>query len=234
MSRKEPAPVINEYAQMNSENPVDFPVSDGTSVTVSDFTYAVLATMWDGIDRVKAVKAGDSRYLYTPVPIPDTSYFNWYFNRSHEPRVMPWARSLPYNVLFLHLHLAGDGLIVHDGSDSFLPSNYSRHQFPEHDPVDPEPAPKPRRVALVGPEVINDQLSWLGKKELFQKARRCAVKKTNQTVGNDLVQIALLSVLKDVQDGQVKAVTQEKLFAYTIRVVRNMCCDAAKDRKSVV
>jgi hypothetical protein len=226
MSKK---PEIDEYAQMNSETPVDFPVTDGTSVIVSDFTYGVLMTMWDGIDRVKAVKAGNSRYLYTPVPIPDMSYANWYFNRSHEPRVMAWDRFVAYNVLFLHQHLAGDGRIVHDGSDSFLPSNYNRQEFPEYDEVDPEPesGPKPRRVAVVGPEVINQQLQWLSDKELVLKARRCAAKKTNQTVAHDVVQIALLAVLTDVQDGQVKAVAREKLFAYAMRVVRNMCCDAA-------
>jgi hypothetical protein len=223
-------PEINEYAQMSSNLPVEFPVSDGSSIIVSDFTYAVLMTMWDGIDRAKAVKADGKRYLYTPVPIPDMSYVNWYYNRSHEPRVMPWDRFVAYNVLGLHQSLAGDGRIIHDGSDSFLPSNYSRQEFPEHDDVDPEPepaAPRPRRVAVVGPEVINQQLQWLSEKELVLKARRCAAKKTNQTVGNDVVQNALLAVLTDVQDGQVKAVTREKLWAYAMRVVRNMCCDAA-------
>lgn len=229
MSTKE-KPAINEYALMNSLLPVEFPVSDGTSIIVSDFTYAVLATMWDGIDRVKAVKAGDIRYLYTPVPIPDMSYANWYFNRSHEPRVMPWDRFVAYNVLFLHLHLAGDGRIVHDGSDSFLPSNYSRQEFPEHDDVDdPEPAQRPRRVAVVGPEVINDQVRWLGDKELVLKARRCATKKTNSKIGEEVVQYALLAVLQNVQDGQVRATTHEQFFGYVLRVVRNFCCDAAKD-----
>jgi hypothetical protein len=228
MSTKE-KPAINEYAQMNSETPVDFPVSDGTSIIVSDFTYAVLMTMWDGIDRVKAVKAGNSRYLYTPVPIPDMSYLNWYFNRSHEPRIMPWDRFVAYSVLYLHQSMPGDGLIVHDGSDSFLPSNYSRQEFPEHDDVEPESAPKPRRVAVVSPEVINEQLRWLGDKELVLKARRCAAKKTNNKIGEEIVQYALLAVLQNVQDGQVKAATREQFFGYTLQVVRNFCCDAVKD-----
>jgi hypothetical protein len=208
--------------------PVDFPVTDGSSVTVSAFADEVLRTFW-GIEKVRAVTANGKTYLYTPHDIPDQDILAFYFGRSKPARRWLFADFCARYILRLHDQLPGDGRIIHDGSTSFFPSNYERELFEE---VPEEGQARTGRAArlkqpVVSPEVISWQIGLLSLTELLSKAKRCATQRTTARIAEDVVQDAFLALFSQIRDGRCRATSKGEFFAYVMRTVRNMCSDIA-------
>src|SRR6266403_5842073 len=84
---------LNDPLAYFGADPVTFPVSDGSTVTVSAHAEYVLRETF-GIDRVKAVNANGKKYLYTPFEIPDLDVIANYFGKAGRPRRWLFAELL--------------------------------------------------------------------------------------------------------------------------------------------
>jgi len=221
------------------QDPVGFPVSDGSTVTVSAFATDVLRE--HGIDHVKVVTANGTRYLYTPFEIPDLDVLANYFGRAGRPRRWLFANFLARHVYRLHLYMAGEGRIVHNGSDSFLPKDFSREAFERL----PQEQNQPERVqkekpALVSEEVIQQQFEWLtgnvtrsderkecAASELMREARKVASQRLQVMLAKDVVQDVLSELLLTIVNGRCTCTTREEFFRWVKGAVRNRCSDTA-------
>lgn len=208
-------------------NPVTFPVSDGSTVVVSGHAGYALRKIF-GIDRVKSVNANGKRYLYTPFEIPDPDILSNYFGKSQQPRRWLFADLIARHVYRLHLYVPGDGAIQHNGSNSFLPSDYSRDQWPHHTP-EPEPQEKASKVYLpkVGADLIQLQINWFSEPALRIEAVRWASKLTNPSVAQDIAQETYLKLFRQISGGQCEAADPKQLHDYVLTAVQFKCRTAA-------
>jgi hypothetical protein len=210
---------------LNSAHTVRLNCTDGSTVMVNHFAAFFLADIF-GIDTVKAVNSNGKRYLYTPV-IPDPNPLNAYRGGALAPRRWPFADFLARHVYFLHRHLPGDGRIIHNGSDSFLPTDYTREEF-ERLPLESEPEPRPvvAREPKVPAGVIQQQLGWLGE-SLMRKSLAKAAKKLNRDIAADVVHEVVVELLETINSGLCEKTTEEDFKNWVLGAVNNRCCDVA-------
>lgn len=222
---------LNDPLSYFGKDPVTFPVSDGSTVTVSAHADYVLRETF-GIDRVKAVNANGKKYLYTPFEIPDLDVLAVYFGRVSAPRRWLLAEFVARHIYHLHVYMPGDGMIHHNGSNSFLPSDYSREQWPELN-SEPEENAKPPKdyVPRVSAELIQNQLSWFAESALRTEAAKWAARLTNPAVAQDIVQQTYLKLFQQISGGQCEATDAKGLHDYVLTAVQFKCRTAAKNGK---
>jgi hypothetical protein len=201
-----------EWAKvMSVTKSVNFPVNDGTEVVMSEQTAELLAGICKKVKAVKSRKDGVVvRHLY----VPDWVAMEHGLNQ-HIPL---WQFVVMQDAL--HRKLDGDGRIYHDGSESFLPENFRRDEWPE---TDDSVLPKEQKQVAVKmgqtlESVRAQQREWLDDAVLYETAFR----QTNRSADVvDAVQSAYEAALKQIDAGRCKAQTKAELCGYVLATCRN-------------
>jgi hypothetical protein len=128
--------------------------------------------------------------------------------------------------------MPGDGAIHHNGTNSFLPSDYARDRWPEHDAESQpqEKAPKDY-VPKVGTDLIRLQLAWFSEPALRTEAVKWASRLTNPAVAQDIVQQTYLKLYRQISGGQCEATDAKGVHDYALTAVQFKCRTAAKNGK---
>jgi hypothetical protein len=165
-----------------------------------------------------------------------------YYGKPASPRRWLFSNFLARHVYRLHLYVPGDGRIVHNGSDSFLPKDFSREEFERlaDEPAEKEMAAKTQPKPLVSEEVIQQQFEWLtgnvtrnnkrkecAASELMRAARKVASKRLQVMLAGDVVQEVLSELLLTIVNGRCTCTTREEFFKWVKGAVRNRCSDMA-------
>ncbi len=217
--------MLNELGK----NPVEFPVSDGSAITVSEYAANFLRSEC-GVTKVKAVRVAGGSYLYMPKKMPEhLGVLSVYTGQVGRNVTWPLTDFLARHVYHFHLFLPGEGRIRHDGSSSFLPGNFTRDAWsePRPEPQQKQPKSVTEHVPSVGKETIEQQLLWCEDSDLQKSAYRVAAKKLNAQVGPDVVHDVFCELLAAILRGKCQRTEQKDFNGWVIGAVKYKCCEIA-------
>lgn len=195
---------------------VNFACSDGSSVPMTELAGYVLSRT-ECVKNIRVVVSHGRRYYYvTPIEDEEKPLWKWLARR-----------------VYL-LELNGDGEIHHDGSDSFLPVNFYRDEWPEHH-VERERPKRPLKAYTpkpgVGPTLISQQLEWLTLPALRQQTLRIVAKRTNPAVSEEIVQSKFAELIRQIQGGQCQAKNLQTFTGYVVKACEKAARGLAKQGK---
>src|SRR5258708_7845166 len=188
---------------------VNYPVSDGTAVVLSEGVASVL--QYIGCKKVKAIKRKARRDLYVP---------DWILLDVLGIKKMLPLWQMVANEDQLHRVLEGEGRIHHDGSNSFLPENFRRDPWPELDASVLETKEPTAKTGQTPENIRVQQREWLDDAVLYQTAIRQTQKLADGEVG-DFVQEAFQAAFEAVVAGLCDAETKAALCSYFLATCRN-------------
>jgi hypothetical protein len=195
---------------MDVTKTVNFPVSDGTTVVLTEGTANSLVNVCKKIKAVKGRKDGmPVRHLYVP---------DWIQYEAKGVKMPLWQ--FVTMDLTLYKVLEGDGRIHHDGSNSFLRENFRRDRWPETDdtvlPTQRKPVTVKTGQTVEG--VRAQQREWLDDAVLYETAVRVTDRSADVV---DAVQSAYEAALSQIDSGLCKAGTKAELCAYVLSTCKH-------------
>ena len=198
---------------------VNYPVSDGTTVVLSEGVASLL--QYIGCEKVRAIKRKAKRDLYVP---------DWILlDVNGIKKMLPLWQMVADNDQ-LHRVLEGEGFIHHDGSASFLPENFRRDAWPEIDATVLETKEATIKTGQTPEALRVKQREWLDDGTLYQTAIRQTQKLADGEV-DDIVQAALLAALEQIDAGLCESQTKAALCSYFLATCRNKTYELDRQRR---
>ena len=198
---------------------VNYPVSDGTTVVLSERIAGILQSIPCKSVRAIKRKAKVDHYVSDWVSLDVNGIKKqlplWQFVVEEEQ---------------LHRVLEGDGLIHHDGSNSFLAENFRRDTWGEIDASVLETEEATVKTGKTPEANRVQQRAWLDDAVLYQTAIRQTKKLADGEV-DDIVQAALLAALEQIDAGLCESQTQAALCSYFLATCRNKAFELDRHRR---
>jgi hypothetical protein len=205
---------------------VNFPVNDGSFVVVSERVARFLADSDCKSVRVsKRQKKGGTIVCHFYV----MDIFKWLVN---EVKVFNTLRRTVVEVERFHLTLPGEGMIYHDGSNSYLPENFRRDEWPELDKTVLEPKVQTLKSGQTAEALRIKQAEWLNSSTLYETALR-QTKRVGDGDTNDIVQAAFLATLEKVNAGLCDAACEAQLCSFFLATCQNKTSELTRKRKDI-
>jgi hypothetical protein len=198
---------------------VNYPVSDGTTVVLSERIAGILRSI--PCKSVRAIKRKAKVDHYVP---------DWVsLDVNGIKKLLPlWQFVVEEEQL--HRVLEGDGLIHHDGSASFLLENFRRDAWPEIDAAVLEMKDATVKTGQTSEVLRIKQREWLDDATLYQTAVRQTQKLADSEV-SDIVQAACEAALEAIGAGFCYAQTKAELCSYFLATCRNKTHELDRHRR---